>query len=280
MKLAFALLYFLSHIPALSQTFLTPSDILVKKNHVKKITSKFADSLRTDHSSLLIRRIWNFDSTGKLIREQGIGSGVITHYYSDEGLLRTSIIIGQQIDTVTYTYDQNKRLLNQSYRKYDRSRLTLSWEHNCQFNYPNKNMTILENEIISHYGSRLDSELYSDTLLYNDAKLPVIEIRTNQKTKTYSYYNRKKELTHKTETTKTPNFYKKTEFIYRKGRLIREEEYYINGKFVQSKTLFEYIYDERGLIKHIIITRNIYGEKDDSSNSNKRTFHIYDYEYY
>lgn len=283
MKITIVVLLAFFQFSALSQTFLTPPpDSLIRKYRIKKITVRAVDSSKTVNPNWRNINIWEFNSSGNLIREEIWIGPQINHYYYEDGLLKrqTHSWNYQNNDTTIYSYNQDKRLLETVYLKYENSSVSL--RYNCRYEYPNQNMVILKKEDISYSNTPPESKLSCDTLLYNKDKLPVMETWAKHGLRTYYYYNRRRQLVRKIETNKTPNFYRKYQFIYKKGRLIREVKvYYENAKKIRAtKKVSDYLYDDRGLLIFIRPPYLYDHGKVGNPNFKSRNYYIFNYEYY
>ena len=254
-----------------SQTVEVPPDSLIKKYHIKTITSYFNDDSVKNELSL----VWKFDFDGRLISKELFDNEDTTlsirMFFYKENLLMKDWHIGTWLkyDTVrtTYLYDSNNRRIKETtigkFNPFDRK--ANGFKNVVSYSYINDSVTLnkYEGNAQTYRGSGTDS------IIFNPNKTIKFIFNQNIDLKIIYKYNERGQLISETQTTiSNPNLiYHYNKYFYNKGLLSKETiGHSITGeKEKMHESEYFYISNEKGLFNKI---------------QRPLTFDTYIYEYY
>lgn len=227
-----------------------PADSLIKKFHVKTITTYYSDDSTKDE----LEDVWKFDTAGQLISQQLFDIDDTTldidmYFYNAKLLMEYwQIATWDKYDTIItkYIYDQHNRiskeLINGKANGID---------YYVTYTYLNDSITLKEynGKGKSSYSSGIDSLVYNPDKSLKDLFNISQELRISYK------YNLQQQLVSVTQLSIYDSNdvinYKK--YIYEKGQLITEIYGYQRADKNQKDILDEsfYFYNDNGLINKI-----------------------------
>lgn len=241
----------------IGQSFDLPPDTLIRKYHVKTITSYFSN----DSEKNTLDMIWEFDKSGNLISRELIDKDDpsvdknVYFYKNDIKVEQWEIGTWSKYDTLktTFYYDTKNRLTKTVTKgKYGMFNRKLTGLNNTtSYNYVNDTITI-----VTYQGNGLAAmQSGSDSLVYTQNKLLLYQYNKSNDLKISYSYNGQSQLLSKSEGSISGPTYIRShdKFTYENGRLIREEHSYTDfqDKNKQSLSTTEYINNSKGLLKKV-----------------------------
>lgn len=255
-----------------SQSVVLPPDSLIKKSHIKTITTYFHnDSTGEDELDC----IWKYNSEGNLISSQLFDTEDTTLsidlYFYKANLLMEDWRIGtwSKYDTIktTYFYDDKNRVTKEvttgKFNPFDYK--ANGFKNSITYNYISDTVTLkkYEGSARTHRGSGEDS------LIYNSDKTLKYLFNVSIDLKVAYKYNEQKQLVSETQTSiSNPNWTSSyNKYFYDKGHLTKEV---VGFRLLREKDKIgeeEYLYinSENGLMNKLI---------------RPLTYDTYKYEYY
>lgn len=253
-----------------SQTFELPPDSLIKKLHVKTITSYLNDL----SGNIEFWNVWKFDINGNLISNQLFASDdttlCIDLYYYDGNILREYWMIGERLthDTVvtTYFYNDEGRLIKEIHNgdnPYHSKDTNSIWY--ADYYYLNDSIVVKK-----YSGDTWSSyESGKDSMIYNSDQLIQCKFYIEADSKVIYQYNDQKQLIRKTISTISQPIltYTDDKYKYSDGQLKKEiaGNSFDGSKQKMHYVKYTYVYNKNGLIEKII---------------RSKTYDTYKYEFY
>ena len=268
MKTSFTILFLFMATTLLCQTYQIAPDSLIKKYRISKISAFMVDSTNKE----ILRSIRQYDSTGNLISfrsfdwgyktsgendDPGPSNSVGMYLYQNKMLKKeTHFLSGlyNQTDTVFFSHDRRNRLIEKTTKKYywERNGYELIWTDTIQFQYYYDTILIAREKRTEWSRGRMSrSSVGYDSLVYDHNKLLICKIKQPSKIKITYLYNDKNQLVSTTTTRPdTASLIAKESFIYKEGRLIREELllYTRDGSYRDIRSM-DYINNANGLLE-------------------------------
>jgi len=253
------------------QTIDLPPDSLIKKFHIKAITTYLND----DSVKNVLSNIWKFNDNGELVSNQLFVSEDTTLdielFFYKNNLLSAHWHIGTwtKYDTVKtiYHYDNQKRIIKETtVAKFNPfNNKSEGFMNSVTYTYLNDSIVMkkYEGNALTSRGSGIDSIIYN-----KDNTLRLLFNKENDLKILYSYNDEKQLLSEVQTSTSTPDLvFQYNKYVYEKDRLIKEIiGHSIDGKKEKiSEQVYYYINDKNGLLMKI---------------ERQWTFDTYEYEYY
>ena len=271
MKFTLIFIWLTLTLDLFGQTIKLPTDSLIKKFHIKTITTYFNDD-STRHE---LSNVWKFNDIGRLISNQLFDSEDSTKdielSFYKSNLLYEIWNIGTWIkfDTVktTYFYDyQNRKINETTVGKFNPFNCkTNGFKNSVTYTYLNDSVVVKKyvGNALTARGSGIDS------IIYNKDKTFRLLINKENDLKILYSYNDKKQLAAEVQMSNSnPDLiFHYNKYFYENGQLIKEIiGHSIDGsKENNSERIYYYTNDRNGLL--IKIKRPM-------------TYDTYEYEYY
>jgi hypothetical protein len=241
----------------IGQSFELPPDSLIRKYHVKTITSYFSNGKEKNTLDM----IWKFDESGNLISKELIDKDEpsidkdVYFYKNNRKVEQWKIGTWSRYDTLKsiFNYDTRNRLTKTVTKgKYGMFNRKLTGLHNTtSYSYINDTITIVKYE-----GNNLTAmESGNDSLVYNRNKLLLFHYNISNDLKILYSYNEQNQLILKSECSiSDPTYVRRySKFTYENGLLIREEYSYTDfeDRSKQSHSTTEYTNNSKGLLEKV-----------------------------